>query len=250
MKILVVEPDNKPYVKEIKGNLREIKKIVGGTLEIIVPFIEEPSICIACDESGREKFLKFNRALKTSTGIVNNIISGTFVVFNTSEERGEDLIDLTDEQIKFYTEKFEEIDPRINKLNAKLDRLKRMKKVIISEPEKEPYVKEIIFDRENVQKIIGINPTQFGDVARDGMVILFNNIDHNFTGVFANALTKEDKINFNLWHDTFIACKTSEDGSGIVSFEDEDIEKYIEDVKRVRNFALMKFFEGKPIPLL
>lgn len=118
MKILVVEPNKKPYVKEIDGSDEAVKKIVGDPMEIICPFLENPSICLACDAFGKLKRLKFNRALTTSTGIVNDVIAGTFVLFNTPVI-GDGIIDITEEQIQTYTKPFEEPDEIVHELNRK-----------------------------------------------------------------------------------------------------------------------------------
>lgn len=118
MKILVIEPNKKPYVKEIDGSHESIKKIVENPMEIICPFLDAPSICLASDAFGKLKSLKFNRALTTKTGDVSDVIAGTFVLFNTPVI-GDGIIDLTSKQIQTYTKRFEKTDTIVYDLNRK-----------------------------------------------------------------------------------------------------------------------------------
>ena len=46
--VLVVEPEKKPYVKEISSGLSSLQKEVGGYIQAVYPY-EEP-VAIICDE--------------------------------------------------------------------------------------------------------------------------------------------------------------------------------------------------------
>ena len=46
MKVLVVEPEKEPYVKEISSGLSSLQKEVGGFIEAVYPF--EDSVAIIC----------------------------------------------------------------------------------------------------------------------------------------------------------------------------------------------------------
>ena len=51
MKVLVVEPMQEPYIKEIDAGLKSLQKEVGGSIQAIYPFEEEAAII--CNEEGK-----------------------------------------------------------------------------------------------------------------------------------------------------------------------------------------------------
>ena len=59
--VLVVEPDKKPYVKEIPSSLESLQHEVGGDIEAVYPF-EEP-VAIVCNEEGKMNGAELNRAI-------------------------------------------------------------------------------------------------------------------------------------------------------------------------------------------
>ncbi len=73
MKILVVEPGKHPYEKEIKGELKEMQEIVGGTIQAVYPFPEK--IGLICNDEGIILGLPFNRKIEEDYGIF-----GTFFI--------------------------------------------------------------------------------------------------------------------------------------------------------------------------
>ena len=64
--VLVVEPDKKPYVKEIPSSLESLQHEVGGDIEAVYPF-EEP-VAIVCNGEGKMNGLPLNRALRDDNG--------------------------------------------------------------------------------------------------------------------------------------------------------------------------------------
>ena len=60
--VLVVEPEKKPYVKDIAPGLTSLQKEVGGFIEAVYPF-EDP-VAIICDEEAKLKGSELNRALR------------------------------------------------------------------------------------------------------------------------------------------------------------------------------------------
>ena len=76
MKIIVVEPQKKPVVREIDSGLESMQKVVGGSIEAVYPF-EEP-VALICNDEGKLLNLPLNRALRDENGTVYDIISGTF----------------------------------------------------------------------------------------------------------------------------------------------------------------------------
>lgn len=77
MRILVVEPVKRPYVKEIDHTLEEMQKVVGGSIQALYPF--EDRVGLICnDEAKITGGFTPNRALKDENGNVYDIIFGTF----------------------------------------------------------------------------------------------------------------------------------------------------------------------------
>ena len=61
MKILIVEPRQRPRRADIPHTLRDMQQTVGGYIEIIHPF-DDP-VALVCDEEGKYKGYEPNRAL-------------------------------------------------------------------------------------------------------------------------------------------------------------------------------------------
>lgn len=104
MKILIIEPLNKPYIKDIDNSLESMQKIVGGLIQAIYPY-EDSNIALICNEEGKLCGLPLNRALYDGTGQIYDIVSGTFFLCQAPAD-SENFESLTDEQIKKYTEKY------------------------------------------------------------------------------------------------------------------------------------------------
>lgn len=82
--VLVVEPDKKPYVKEIPSSLESLQHEVGGDIEAVYPF-EEP-VAIVCNEEGKMNGLPLNRALRDDSGEIYDIVAGTFLVTGLTDD--------------------------------------------------------------------------------------------------------------------------------------------------------------------
>lgn len=108
MKVLVIEPLKDPYAVEIDGKLETMQKIIGGLIQMIIPF-DDPEIALICNDEGKLMGLPPNRALYDDKGNIVDIISGNFFIClvpaNSDSFEG-----LTDEQIKTYTKRFEAIE--------------------------------------------------------------------------------------------------------------------------------------------
>lgn len=102
MKILVVEPEKKPYVREISDDIHEMQEVVDGLIEPIrfEPANDAIAFC-------NEEFLFNGSHPNRLVGGV--MVYGTFfVVGNAFNEYGEEIsVSLNDEQIEKYSEKFE-----------------------------------------------------------------------------------------------------------------------------------------------
>ena len=108
MKILVIEPMQEPYVKEIDGKLETMQNIVGGLIQAIYPF-DHPEIALICNEEGKLMRLRLNRALFDKDGNVTDIVAGTFFLCSAPAD-GENFEGLSDEQIETYKKRFEALE--------------------------------------------------------------------------------------------------------------------------------------------
>ena len=103
MKIIVVEPQKKPVVREIDAGLEAMQKIVGGSIEAVYPF-DEP-VALICNEAGKLLNLPLNRALRDENGAVYDIISGTFFLCAAPPD-SDRFESLSDQQVRTYLERF------------------------------------------------------------------------------------------------------------------------------------------------
>ena len=103
MRILVVEPGKVPEVREIPGGLEEMQKIVGGLIQAIYPFPEE--IALVCNEEGMLLRLPPNRGLWDETGVLYDIVCGTFFLCGAPSD-SESFSGLTTEQVTELERRF------------------------------------------------------------------------------------------------------------------------------------------------
>lgn len=96
MKILVVEPMNRPHVQEIDGSLASMQKLVGGTIQTVYPF-DDP-VALICNDEGKLMNLPCNRFLYDEHRNPYDVICGTFFVVGVGDENFKSL---TDRQIRF-----------------------------------------------------------------------------------------------------------------------------------------------------
>lgn len=96
--VLIVEPNELPYEKEIPNTLEAKQEIVGGYIEC-TSLLDDDSVSIICNEEGKINGLPLNRY------IGHDIIAGTFIIAGDDYENGE-FKSLTEEQIKKYKERF------------------------------------------------------------------------------------------------------------------------------------------------
>lgn len=100
MKILIVEPMKKPYVKEIKDDLYSLQAVVGGLIQPLYPFPRD-NVALVCNDEGKMLGMPLNRALRDpKTGEIWDVIAGTFFIVGT--ERNE-FVSLTDAQVRKYS---------------------------------------------------------------------------------------------------------------------------------------------------
>ena len=103
MRVLVVEPERRPEVKEIDDSLKEMQGIVGGYIQAIYPF-EEP-VALVCNDEGKLMDLPANRGLRDENGQIYDIVFGTFFLCGAPAD-SDHFTSLTPEQIEQYRKMF------------------------------------------------------------------------------------------------------------------------------------------------
>ncbi|MBQ3791587.1 MAG: DUF3846 domain-containing protein [Clostridia bacterium] len=99
-RMLVIEPGLEPREAKVGIELRDLQKAVGGYIECCYPF--EDNALIIDNEEGKLIGLPGNRK------IGEDIIAGTFLIAGDDGKGG--FADLSDDQIREYTEQFRKIE--------------------------------------------------------------------------------------------------------------------------------------------
>lgn len=105
LRVLVVEPERTPYVKEIPHTLEAFQQEVGGLIEVIYPYAD--LVGLVCNEEGKLLGLPLNRALIDENGKMRDIICGTFLVTGLGAE---DLASLPPDLLEKYYRHFQAIE--------------------------------------------------------------------------------------------------------------------------------------------
>ena len=98
--VVFVEPHKKPVVRKLRNEYEDISHAVGGLIEHI--YQEDGTILVANEES---KLLGMDGNRHLNDG--KSILAGPFFVVG---DDGEDYRSLTEEEIKRYMERFDEIE--------------------------------------------------------------------------------------------------------------------------------------------
>lgn len=102
MRVLVVEPEQRPKEKEIDDSLTAMQNIVGG---LIQPIYLESSVVLVCNDEGKLLDLPANRGLRDKDGHIYDIVSGTFFLCGAPAD-SDHFTSLTPEQIERYRSRF------------------------------------------------------------------------------------------------------------------------------------------------
>ena len=103
MKVLVVEPMQEPYVKEIDAGLKSLQKEVGGRIQALYPFDEKAAV--VCNDEGKINGMELNRALRDDNDRIYDIIAGPFLICGLDGDR---FGSLPDELISKFSEQFKQ----------------------------------------------------------------------------------------------------------------------------------------------
>ena len=103
MRVLVVEPERRPEVREIDGSLGSMEEVVGGPLQMSYPF--EDTVILARNREGSSMELPANRGLRDEDGQLYDIVSGTFFLCGVPGD-SDHFTSLTPEQTERYQKQF------------------------------------------------------------------------------------------------------------------------------------------------
>lgn len=103
MRILVIEPERRPEVREINDSLKAMQDIVGGYIQAIYPF--DAPVALVCNDEGKLMDLPANRGLRDENGQMYDIIFGTFFLCGAPAD-SDHFTSLTPEQIERYQKRF------------------------------------------------------------------------------------------------------------------------------------------------
>ena len=101
IRVLLVEPGEKPRLLEIDHTLAELQKLVGGYIAATYPY--EDLVAVVFDDNGMAKGYPPNRLLCDEDGNPYDILKGTFFITGLSHD---DFASISDELAEKYTQLF------------------------------------------------------------------------------------------------------------------------------------------------
>ena len=101
IRVLFVEPMEKPKLINIEHTLESLQKLVGGYIEAAYPWSDDVAI-ISCDNAKMNGF-HANRCLEDDDNNVYDIICGNFLITGLTDT---DFGSISDEMAEKYTAKF------------------------------------------------------------------------------------------------------------------------------------------------
>ena len=101
IRVLLVEPGEKPRMVTIEHTLENLQQLVDGYIQAVYPW-DDP-VALICDEDGIANGKPLNRALLDEDGNPYDIIKGTFFICGLGKE---DFDSISDELAEKFTERF------------------------------------------------------------------------------------------------------------------------------------------------
>lgn len=115
IKVIIIEPEKNPYVKEIYNTLKAKQEIVGGLIQCLpTMFSKEDSYDFIVNDEGKLLNLPFNRYIYDK----QDIVAGNIIIAKADESTGE-FISIDDLQIDFLMKQIEEKCPKYNFIELK-----------------------------------------------------------------------------------------------------------------------------------
>ena len=101
IRVLLVEPGEKPRLVTVEHTLEHLQALVGGFIQAVYPW-EDP-VALVCDDEGLFKGYPFNRMLVDKDGNPCDAVKGAFFICGLGRE---DFDSISDELATKYTELF------------------------------------------------------------------------------------------------------------------------------------------------
>jgi len=101
IRVLLVEPGEKPRLVTVEHTLENLQKLVGGYIQAVYPW-DDP-VALICDEDGIANGKPLNRALLDEDGNPYDIIKGAFFICGLGKE---DFDSISDGLAEKYAERF------------------------------------------------------------------------------------------------------------------------------------------------
>ena len=101
IRVLLVEPMQKPRLVTVEHTLENLQALVGGYIEAVYPW-DDP-VGVICDEDGIANGKELNCLLADEDGNPYDILKGTFFICGLG---GEDFCSISDEMAAKYAERF------------------------------------------------------------------------------------------------------------------------------------------------
>ena len=101
IRVLLVEPMEKPRLVTVPHTLESLQKLVDGSLQAVYPW-DDP-VGLVCDDDGIYNGKVPNRALLDEEGNPYDIVKGTFFICGLSPQ---DFASISDELAEKFTERF------------------------------------------------------------------------------------------------------------------------------------------------
>ena len=101
IRVLLVEPMEKPRLVTVPHTLENLQKLVGGDLEAVYPWADP--VAAVCDEDGITNGKPLNRLLEDEEGNPYDVLKGTFFICGLGREN---FASISDGLAEKYTEKF------------------------------------------------------------------------------------------------------------------------------------------------
>lgn len=112
IKVIIIEPEKNPYVKEIYNTLKAKQEIVEGLIQCLPTlFSDKESYDFICNDEGKMLGLPLNRFIFDK----QDVIAGNIIIAKADENTGE-FVTLNDSEIDFLMEQIEEKCPQYNSI--------------------------------------------------------------------------------------------------------------------------------------
>lgn len=102
--VIYVEPGKEARTIEMKDDLSEMQKLVGGYIEEYMPFEDE--VALICNDEGKMNGLPLNRGIYGEDGQLQDIIAGPFFICYAPIE-SEKFLSLPKDLEEKYKERFD-----------------------------------------------------------------------------------------------------------------------------------------------